>query len=466
MDIVRNFVELNRQIILFVYGLAFFMLGLAIAFQSRHYSRLDLARSLSWLAAFGLTHGLYVWGELFSPTQEVYLSQTGIEILHTLHLIFLGISFACLFEFGVSLLRPLGRGQGLHRVSAGLLIVWTIVSFMVVPRLTPDVLDWHETVESLARYFLGFPGALLAAYGLRQQTFRRIAPLNVPHIVGMLRIAGVALVLYAFFGGLIPSPVPFFPGNILNTATFEQAVGVPPSVFQSLIGLMLAVTFIRALEVFDVETARMIESMELQQIVAAERDRIARDLHDGVIQKVYTAGLLVDSARKQAVLIDSTGERLGTAVTVLNDVIGDLRRNISELHTPSPDESLPIALRQLAEDPRFQSWVDISLDLDLPDVGGFSPTRVTHVLAIVTEALSNIVRHSRAQKVTIEAKRTDNRLHLRIQDDGVGIPANVEAGYGLRNMHDRARLLDGQLSVTGANGKGTTVELDVPWIGG
>ena len=91
---------------------------------------------------------------------------------------------------------------------------------------------------------------------------------------------------------------------------------------------------------------------------------------------------------------------------------------------------------------------------------------MTHVLAIVTEALSNIVRHSRAQKVTIEAKRTDNRLHLRIQDDGVGIPANVEAGYGLRNMHDRARLLDGQLSVTGANGKGTTVELDVPWIGG
>jgi len=466
MDIIRNFVELNRQIILFVYGLAFFMLGLAIAFQSRHYSRLDLARSLSWLAAFGLTHALYVWGELFSPMQEVYLSLTGIEILHTLHLIFLGISFACLFEFGVSLLRPLGRGRWLHRVSAGLLIVWTIASFLAVPRLTPDVLDWHETVEALARYFLGFPGALLAAYGLRQQTFRRIAPLNVPHIVGMLRIAGIALALYAFFGGLIPSPVPFFPGNILNTVTFEQALGVPPSVFQSLIGLVLAVTFIRALEVFDVETARMIESMELQQIVAAERDRIARDLHDGVIQKVYTAGLLVDSARKQTVLADSTSERLGTAVTVLNDVIGDLRRNISELHTPSPAESLPIALRQLAEDPRFQSWVDISLDLDLPEADGFSPTRVTHVLAIVTEALSNIVRHSRAQKVAIKAKQTDNRLHLQIQDDGVGLPADVEAGYGLRNMHDRARLLDGQISVTGASGKGTTVELDVPWIGG
>ena len=70
MDVIRSFVNLNRGIILFVYGLTFFELGVAIAFQSRHYSRLDLARSLSWLAAFGLTHALYVWGELFSPSQD------------------------------------------------------------------------------------------------------------------------------------------------------------------------------------------------------------------------------------------------------------------------------------------------------------------------------------------------------------------------------------------------------------
>ena len=88
------------------------------------------------------------------------------------------------------------------------------------------------------------------------------------------------------------------------------------------------------------------------------------------------------------------------------------------------------------------------------------------MLAIVTEAMSNIVRHSRAQIVAIKANLIDNHLHLLVQDDGVGVPANVQSGYGLRNIHDRARLLDGQISVTGASGKGTTVELDVPWIGG
>lgn len=463
MDVIRSFVNLNRDIILFVYGLTFFVLGVAIAFQSRHYSRLDLARSLSWLAAFGLTHALYVWGELFSPSQEVYLTVTGIEILHTLHLVFLGLSVACLFEFGVALLRPLGRARWLHRVSAGLLIAWTIVAFLIVPRLTPDLLDWHEISEALARYCIGFPGALLAAYGLRQQTFRRIAPLNVPHIVNMLRVAGTALTLYAFFGGLIPSPVPFFPGNILNTVTFEQALGVPPSVFQSLIGLVLAFTFIRALEIFDVETARMIEAMEQQQILGAERDRIARDLHDGVIQKVYTAGLLVESAQKQALPDSPVGDRLGTAVSVLNDAIGDLRRHIGELHTTTSSESLPIALRQLVEDPRFRSMVDISLDLDLPETDPLSPARTDHVLAVVAEALSNVVRHARAHRVNIQAGLIDGRMHLLIQDDGVGLPVDIVEGHGLRNMHDRARLLDGQLEITGANGKGTTVQLDIPW---
>jgi signal transduction histidine kinase len=245
--------------------------------------------------------------------------------------------------------------------------------------------------------------------------------------------------------------------------TFEQALGVPPSVFQSLIGLVLAFTFIRALEIFDVETARMIEAMEQQQILGAERDRIARDLHDGVIQKVYTAGLLVESAQKQALPDSPVGDRLGTAVGVLNDAIGDLRRHIGELHTTTSSESLPIALRRLAEDPRFQSMVDISLDLDLPEIDQLSPARTDHVLAIAAEALSNVVRHARAHRVDIQAGLIDGRMHLLIQDDGVGLPVDVAEGHGLRNMHDRARLLDGQLEITGVNGKGTAVQLDIPW---
>lgn len=461
MGVIRTFVELNREIILFAYGLVFFVLGLAILFQSRRYSRLDLARNLLWLAGFGLLHGLYEWGELFSPTQERYLTPQAALLLHVAHLVFFGLSVLSLFEFGMALLRPSEHRRWLRFVPVGMFIVWSLFSFVVLPQLTSDPRMWHSTAEALSRYGIAFPAALLAAYSLRQQTFERISPLNVPRIVNMLRVAGVALALYAVFGGLIPPPVTFFPGNVLNEKTFEQALGVPPLVFQSLIGLVLALAFIHALDVFDVETARRIEAMEQQQILNAERDRIARDLHDGVIQKVYTAGLLVTSAQQQAAPESAIATRLNTAATVLNDAIGDLRRNIGELHPTAPDETLAAALRRLAGDPRFRSLVDIGLDIALPESDQLSPTRAEHVVAIVTEALSNVVRHAQARQVTITARQTAAQLKLIIKDDGSGLSPQAVPGYGLRNMRDRTKLLSGELSVTSGS-KGTTVQLEIP----
>lgn len=463
MDNIRNVFELNRSIIQFAYGLSFFVMGLAIALQSRSSSRLELARSLAWLAAFGITHGLYQWGELFSPVQEAYLSAEGIVMLHSMHLLFLSISFACLLEFGVALLLPLGKNRGLEWVTATVLVGVWLLMFFVLRRTTPDMETWHHTSEALSRYLLGFPGALLAAYGLREQTFRHIAPLNAPSIVNTLRGAGIALALYAVFGGLIPPPVAFFPGNLINEDTFQQALGVPPLVFQSLIGVWLAFTMIRALEVFDYEIERRIETVEQQQILSAERERIARDLHDGTIQTIYTAGLLVDSARKLVPADSPAGSRLDKVVAVLDDAIHDLRRSLGELHQTPSAEPLGEALKALAGDPRFRSLVQVSLDIDLPENESLAPARSEHVLAVVREALSNVVRHAYARHVDISAHRSDGRLEISVHDDGVGLPGQPAEGYGLRNMRDRARLLGGELEIASSRNKGTTVSLKIPF---
>nr|MBI2904672.1 sensor histidine kinase [Chloroflexota bacterium] len=463
MSILHTIFEANREIILFIYGLVFFVLGLAIALQSRRYSRLDLARSLTWLAAFGFTHGLHEWGDLFIPIQARYLNPTIIQFLNLSQLVLLAVSFTCLLEFGVALLRPSGRERLLHSVSAALLLLWVFFSFFVALPFVPDVSAWHHTANALARYFIAFPGGLLAAYGLRRQARERIAPLNVPHIVNTLRTSGIALLLYGLFGGLIPPPVSFFPGNLLNTATFEQWLGVPPPVFRSLIGLVLAITIIRALEVFDVETERFVEGLEQQQILAAERERIGRELHDGAIQTVYTAGLLVESAQKLADPDSPVAQRLEKAEAVLNDAIRDLRRNLGELRAPPSPEPLPAALQQLAADPRYRTLMDITLDLELADTDTLSPSRTGHVLALVSEALSNVARHARARNATLGATRNNGRLQVTIRDDGAGLPRDPQPGYGLRNMRDRARLLGGQLDITSSSGKGTLISLDIPW---
>jgi Signal transduction histidine kinase len=106
--------------------------------------------------------------------------------------------------------------------------------------------------------------------------------------------------------------------------------------------------------------------------------------------------------------------------------------------------------------------VDVALDLDLPGSDTLPPERSSHVLAIVQETLANIVRHARARHITVTANRPGEHLHLAIQDDGIGIPADVIEGHGMRNMRDRAALLHGHLVVEKME-KGTSVILDIPW---
>jgi signal transduction histidine kinase len=464
MITLAEFFLLNRSMIYFVYGLVFFILGFAIILQTRQSSRLDFARSLRWLAAFGIAHGFHEWGDLFIPIQSEYLSPAIVRVLYILHLILLAISYVFLFEFGLALLYTGKREHWFHWLTTVLFLGWLVALFVTIPPTISDERLWRYPANALARYFIGFPGGLLAAYALRHHTLLRIKPLNVPKIVFTLQVAGIALGIYALLGGLIPPPVDFFPGNIINRETFTAFVGVPPLVFRSLTGLIIAVALIRALEIFDVVTERRIEALEQHQIITAERERLARELHDGAIQKVYTAGLLVESASRLADSKSEIGSRLEKSVSVLNDAIADLRRNLSELHEGSraSTESLSTLLKQMAENPHYTSMVKITLDGDVLKNKSLSSMRSSHVFAIVNESLANIVRHAQAKNVEIYAKDLGSQLQIEIKDDGIGTPSELKMGYGLRNMRDRARLLNGNL--TFINNKGTTVTLTIPWV--
>jgi len=467
MGSLAEFFRVNRDLILFVYGLGFFILGFAILLQVQQSSRLELARSLRWLAAFGITHAFNEWGDLFIPIQAQYMSPAIVKFLLVIQLVLLSASFACLFEFGISVLSPFNLVRWLKGAPAVLFVIWLFVSFFILLPLQPDLEQWHHTSNALARYFIGFPGGLLAAYGLRVHAIKRIQPLNVPSIYNTLRIAGISLGLYAILGGLIPPPVGFFPGNVLNTLTFERLVGVPPIIFRTLITIVIAVTIIRSLEIFTLETQRKIEELEQQQIINAEHERLARELHDGAIQKVYTAGLLVESASRLAESKSEIGSRLERAVVVLNDAIADLRHNLAELHrseTSSSDQSLVQMLEDLSQDPHYNTLVKILLDLKLPEEKVLSPVRRRHVFAIVNEAMANIVRHANARTVNLQVHDIGGQLNIIIKDDGTGIAPNAQPGYGLRNMRDRARLLNGELHFSEPSKKGTTITLEIPWV--
>ena len=462
VPVLQQFFERNEILVYFAYGLVFFVLGVAVALQSRRHSHLELARGLGWLSAFGIAHGFYEWGSIFIPIQATYLAEPVITFLNSLHVVLLALSFGFLFQFGVELLRERWPRSVILPLAA--VATWMFLFFMPGLAYRAGDPSWHQLAVIWARYLIGFPAGLSAALGLRFQAEQQIKPMQMQGIYSTLRIAGVALAAYAILGGLFVPEANFFPASWLNEVRLLDWVGIPAPVFRSLAGFALSVSMIRALEVFDLEVDRMIEQMGVERNLALERERIGRELHDGTIQTIYTAGLLIEAALQKLPPEDKSAKHLHRSMDVLNEAIASLRAYIDGLRPSPANRALADAIRDFALNARWDSLIEIELNIDLPQDATLSQTRVEQVLLILNEALSNAARHSGAHRVSIDARRSEDRFSLVIQDDGLGIrDKNNGKGYGLRNMRDRARLLGGSLAVESKPDKGTTILLTAPW---
>lgn len=467
METLRQFFALNRIPVFFLYGLVFFVMGLAIVLRSRRHSRLEMAQGLGWLGAFGLAHGLHEWGAIFIPIQATYLNTAAINFFFVLQAILLVLSFGFLFQFGAEMLRE--RWSRLVFAPWFVPIIWGLWFIMPGLALQQNFDTWHHQASIWARYLMGFPASLLAAYGLRYQAEQHIKPLGLTNIYRTLQLAGISLLAYSLLGGLIVTSGDFFPAYWLNEANFVRWFGIPAPVFRSFIGLVLAICIIRALEVFDLEVDGLIEQMEMEQYLMAERERIGREIHDGALQQVYSAGLLMEAARGKlggdtAVSPETAvaAQRLDSAIITLNTAIVSLRTYMSELQPVPVSLSLVESLRQQTGDPGLNALMHVTLDLDLPETTSFSPIQINHILAIANEAMSNAARHAQAHHVRLCAAQDGALFQLSVTDDGRGLQ-NQSTGRGLRNMQDRARILGGNLTVTSEPGKGTAVHLSLPW---
>ncbi len=298
MVTLTEVLEVNWIILYFVYGQVFFAMGLVTGLQWRRPSRLELARPLLWLAAFGIAHGLNEWGYIFVPLQALYMEDSIVRILIVTHLLLLAFSFFFLFQFGLELLLPLRpRLRWLRVIPGTLLIVWGIA--VLTRRIwLQDLLNVLVAIgDGWSRYLLCFPGSFLAFLGLLRQA-QQVRKMGLSRIAIYLTGAAIAFLVYAFVGGLVVPTAPVFPASLLNYALLVQTVQVPVPVFRSLCGLAIAFFVVRSLEVFRAETDRRIAEMEQAQILAADRERIGRELHDGIIQNIYAAGLNLERMQR------------------------------------------------------------------------------------------------------------------------------------------------------------------------
>lgn len=207
-----------------------------------------------------------------------------------------------------------------------------------------------------------------------------------------------------------------------------------------------------------VQTARL-QSRLRRIAVVEDRQRIARDLHDSVIQDLFAVGLRLQ--RVGARVTDPEAEELLIAsIDTLDEAVNALRKYIFELReTGQPATGLDERLQGLVA--RMGAAYTAKVELELDDVTGGEWD--DELVMLATEALSNALRHSNAGNVSIRVFGDDDDLVLDVSDDGRGFDSSQPPkGMGLANMAARAKALGGTLTVDTALGAGTRVEARLP----
>jgi len=222
-----------------------------------------------------------------------------------------------------------------------------------------------------------------------------------------------------------------------------------------------------------IENARLHEQVH-RLAIFDERERIGKDLHDGIIQSIYAVGLsLEDVPELIAEDPDEVVQRVERAIDTLHLTIRDIRNFILGLRPELlGGTSLLGGLAALIEDFRHNSMVDI--ELEVGTVRQEPPEAVTsHLLGIVNEALSNIARHSVATRAWVEVTGDNRTLTVSVRDNGRGFDpaAGAALGHqGVRNMRSRAADIGAIMDVSTAPGQGTEIhvqlELDATAAGG
>ena len=255
----------HLDVVFFVYGLSFVVMGVVILVQLRRESKYPLAGILWLLAAFGITHGLNEFLDMWT------IIKGKIPVLELIHPFCLIISFIFLFEFGRRLLRIVAlKHPFLHKKIADLLN-WPLTYAVVVAIfvLSLKSVSFTGTSSVLARYFLGFPGGILTGLGLvfyYKVEEEHIEALKVkPYFMS----GGVLFLVYGILGGLIVAKGDLFPSNYLNQELFLSVVRVPVQVFRAACALIIALSIGKILRIFYAEVVHKLEA-DITQIKEAE----------------------------------------------------------------------------------------------------------------------------------------------------------------------------------------------------
>ena len=479
----------NIELILiyFVYGLAFFLLGIAVLLEGDRSLDERLRLALRPMAAFGILHGINEWMDMFKRIENFQLNPSGEALFFFVNITILAFSFLSLSGFGFSLLAPNMRIRRLSLLAPLFLAAVWAFGLNILSARYHILPGYCQVACAWTRYAIGMPAAFAASIGLvaQQRSFRQ---------AGMAKFGRdslVASIAFAWYGiaqfFVAPSRLP--PSTFINEELFEYWFNFPVQLLRAGLAVIIAVYVIRFMRSFDAEIKQQISHLQelqlreakkreemrgglIKQIVAAqesERQRIARELHDDTGQSLTAIGLGLRGISTQLGNENSKAtQNLRKLEAMTTNSLNELQRMIANLRPAHLDDlGLAAAIRWYVNDVRNHTDIQIHFKSEGDEVKVTDEVKIA-LYRIIQEAITNTIKHSQAKNIFINLNFLEKRVMVDIEDDGVGMDmekfnTQKHASWGLLGMQERTKLLNGSFIIDSKIGRGFRISASLPY---
>jgi len=464
-DFFTKFVSVNEPTSRFLYGLVFFVSGIGILVQYQHENSYSFSKELWLLGLFAFMHGLLEWLDMFIPLQASYLNPEVIFHMMAILMVFAALAFVALFTFGLRLIFP-GRAILYDIIPYFFFIPWLVIWIIVIVQAKPNAITF---IGDISRYMLYTPASIATALGLYLQVHNSRQTPYFVEIKRTILILSFAFIFYGVFSGVMIGPEPFFPASVINSERFYTLTHVSIKFFRALCGTLVMVYTLKLLFELNKEAAHILMEARQETLRLAERERIAQDLHDGVIQTLYATGLMLESCLRQIKPKSPLSTQLKASMTSLNTSMIDLRQYITGLENESITcSTLETALSDLIKEFERTYQISVSYLYEVDHGLRLSSSRQKHLYHVFKELFNNVAKHANASHVEIYIQQEDETLLMTFFDDGKGFPYgplknfNHQYGMGLRHIHERISALQGKIVFSRPEQGGTQVKMEIP----
>ncbi|MBF0555374.1 MAG: sensor histidine kinase [Nitrospirae bacterium] len=478
------FFEHDLDVIYFVYGLSFFIMGYSILTQCKPNSIYKIGQIIWLLGLFGVLHGINEWLDMW------VLIKGRTKALDYTRWIFLIVSYCFLMDFGLRMCNSKMK-QGF-----GLKFIAFIVAAIAAISVQSD--NFLVTSNILSRYFLGLTGSLLTGAGFIMYYYREDDNLkNASNMKYKFWTLAMSFLIYGILGGIIVPKGDFFPSNILNVEWFHSLTNLPVRLIRGIFITISALNIGSILSTFQRETNYRLEealanrkvieeelitskgqlrsfATRLQSLIEKERTRIARELHDDLGQSLTSLKIDIDE-----LLISNASAGRTVIISQIHDIEKSIDTIIDRMHNIAT-ELRPSILDQLGllaaiewQARKFEQRTGIKCSVRYNTkttlaLGNFSAEAATTLFRVFQEAITNVCRHANANKVNAFMYNRDGVLVIKIVDDGIGIEGHKifdHNSLGLLGMRERVAMCGWHMEIKGKSGMGTVVKIFIPSAG-